>query len=364
MIRVRGQTMSIVKGLMTLLCLALLTLQGCQQEEQKQTFNWRLQSHAVEQANDFIELKKFTENVRIMSSGRLNITLYSGGKDALVIGPNIFSAVSEGTIEMGNGWPNWWSGQHPAWAVMNAGPFDFMNLDASMLFFLGAEGTQLANDLSKPAGVLWRPAWWPGMEFGLLSRTPIHSLSDLKGKKVRIGPGLPSEVLAAASGAYAIPTVPSEIRPALLSGALDAVEWTTTSGAWDLGLQDISRYAIVPAIWQPSVLSDFLINDKAYTALPEDLKLILETAIKAYTLTTTISSKMKDFEALDKFKAEGITLNTWSDEDLAKWKLASDEVYKKYKEENEFSRDFIERKQLFKAKYQNYYLLFGPYDEQ
>ena len=356
--------MPVFKLLTALSVFSLLTLQGCQQDKETQVLNWRLQSHAVEQANDFKELKTFTDNVRIMSNGRLNITLYSGGSDAIIIGPNIFTAVSEGKIEMGNGWPNWWSGQHPAWGVMNAGPFDFMNIDASMLFFLGAEGTQLANELSKPKGVIWRPAWWPGMEFGLLSRTPIHSLDDLKGKKVRIGPGLPSEVLAAASGAYAIPTVPSEIRPALASGALDAVEWTTTSGAWDLRLQDLSPYAIVPAIWQPSVLSDFLINDKAYTQLPEDLKAILETAIKAYTLTTTVSNKIKDFEALDKFKAEGITLNTWSDADLKKWKTVSDKIYLKYKAENDFSRDLIERKQAFKARYQEYYTLFGPYDQR
>lgn len=356
--------MPLIRPLVIGIIFSLFALSGCQREStsELQVVNWRLQSQAVEKANDFKELQKFAENVRVMSAGRFIITPYSGGQDALVIGPDIFTAVSDGRIEMGNGWPNWWSGQHPAWAVMNAGPFDFMNLDASMLFFLGGEGTKLANELSLPKGVRWRPAWWPGMEFGLLSRTPITTLEDLKGKKIRIGPGLPSEVLAAASGAYAIPTIPSEIRPALASGALDAVEWTTTSGAWDLGLQDLSPYAIVPAIWQPSVLSDFLINETAYAQLPEDLKAILETAIKAYTLTTTIENKIKDFEALKKFQEEGVTLNTWSDADLAKWKSASDEVYLKYKTDNEFSRKFIEHKQAFKQEYNDYYRLFGPYD--
>jgi len=335
-------------------------LQGCTNETE--TYEWRLQSHAVSQANDFKELIKFADNIRIMSGDRLIITVYSGGSDAISVGPDIFSAVSDGRIEMGNGWPNWWSGQHPAWAVMNAGPFDFMNLDASMLFFLGAEGTTLANELSMPKGVRWVPAWWPGMEFGLLSKEPIHSLADLKNKKVRIGPGLPSEVLAAASGAFAIPTTPSEIRSALESGALDAVEWTTTSGAWDLGLQDVSPHAIVPAIWQPSVVSDFLINNKAYTQLPNDLKKILDTAIKAYTLTTTINNKIKDFEALNSFRNSGIKLNTWSKEDIAEWKKSSDIIYSKYKSDNEFSRKFIEHKQTFKEYYNDYYKLFGPYE--
>jgi TRAP-type mannitol/chloroaromatic compound transport system substrate-binding protein len=128
-----------------------------------------------------------------------------------------------------------------------------MNIDASMMFFMEGEGSKLANSLSLPQGVMWRPAWWPGMEFGLLSKEPIKGLDDLKMKKVRIGPGLPSEVLSAAAGAFTIPLLPDEIRPALESGVIDAVEWTTSTGAWDLGLNDIGRHAIFPAIWQPSV---------------------------------------------------------------------------------------------------------------
>jgi TRAP-type mannitol/chloroaromatic compound transport system substrate-binding protein len=135
-----------------------------------------------------------------------------------------------------------------------------MNIDASLMYFIAGEGTKLANELANPEGVIWRAAWWPGMEFGLLSKKPISGIADLKEMKVRIGPGLPSEVLAAATGAYAIPLVPNEIKTSLESNSLDAVEWTTVSGAWNLGLNDIATHAIVPAIWQPSVLADFIIN--------------------------------------------------------------------------------------------------------
>lgn len=287
-----------VSAIISLLSLIFL-LTGCVEEKPSQ-FSWVLQSHAGSSSIDYVELVEMTDNIRVMSNGRLNIKPVPAGE--IVGGPNIFDAVSNRTIEMGNGWPNWWSGQHPAWAVMNAGPFDFMNLDASMMFFFAGEGTALANELSSKSGIIWRPAWWPGMEFGLLSKDPIRSLKDLHKKRVRIGPGLPSEVLAEASGAYAIPLVPSEIRPALENNSLDAVEWTTTAGAWNLGLQDISSHAIVPAIWQPSVLADFLINQHAYEELPADLKAILETAIKSYTLTTTMKAKKEDIAALQQFR--------------------------------------------------------------
>jgi len=340
----------------------LVLLLGCDQKGAQDQFQWRLQSQAVESSVDYQGLVEMAKQVKLMSGDRLNIETFPGGKTSIAGGPDIFTAVKNGKVEIGNGWPNWWSAQDPAWAVMNAGPFDLMNIDASMIFFLEGEGTKLANQLSRPEGIIWRAAWWPGMEFGLLSRSPINSLKDLKDKKVRIGPGLPSEVLAEAAQAYTIPLTPEEIRPALENGELDAVEWTTAGGAWDLALNDISPYAIVPAIWQPSVVSDFLINEAAYNALPEDLQAILDSAMKSYTLTTTIKSKMKDIEAFERFKDSSTQVTTWSEEDIKTWRTASDKITGIYRLKNQFTRELIDKKQAFKKRYEDYYDVFGPYD--
>ena len=335
-----------------------LVLQGCQEE--LPVVHWKLQSQATASSIDYKELVKMTENIKTMSGGRFIIKPHPGGE--ITGGPDIFNAVKKGTVEMGTGWPNWWSGQHPAWAVMNAGPFDFMNIDASLFYFLAGDGTKLANELANPQGVVWRAGWWPGMEFGLLSKEPITGIDDLKEKKVRIGPGLPSEVLAATTGAFAIPLVPNEIKSSLESGAIDAVEWTTTAGAWNLGLNDLATNAIVPALWQPSVLADFLINKSAYDALPDDLKAILETAIKSYTLTTTAIAKVEDFKALESFRKNNTNIVRWSDEDIERWRTVSDEVLKRYAAEDEFTKRLIESKRSFKREYQKYYEDFGAYD--
>lgn len=346
------------RGLLLIGSLALL-LCGCNNGSDK-VYRWQLQSQATASSEDFKQLVVMTDNIRVMSGERLNITPLPGG--TVADGPDIYRAVKEGRIAMGNGWPNWWSGQHPAWAVMNAGPFEFMNLDASMMFFLVGEGTRMANELSLPEGVIWRPAWWPGMEFGLLSKHPIEDMDDLATKKIRVGPGLPSELLAAA-GAIAIPLVPQEIRIALEADELDAVEWTTTSGAWDLGLQDIATHAIVPAIWQPAVLSDFLINQQAYAELPLDLQTMLETAIRAYTLITTLQNKQNDIEALKQLQRSGAILKKWSAQDIKRWRVVSDAVTQRYQQSDEFSHRLINAKQVFKKQYLEYYQWFGPYDQ-
>lgn len=347
-----------MKKFIITLAFTAFSLTGCMDKKETVT-RWNLQSHSTESSLEFKELLTFAENVKVMSSGRFIITPLSGGK--ITNGPDIYLAVKDGRAEMGNGWPNWWSGQNPAWAIMNAGPFDFMNLDASMMFFINGKGTEQANKLSKDDGVVWRAAWWPGMEFGLLSKKPIPDLSALKGKKVRIGPGLPSEVLTAASGAYTIPLIPQEIEPALKSGDIDAVEWTTSRGVLDLGIHKTARHAIVPAVWQPSVLSDFLINEEAYTKLPEDLKKILEVAIKAYSLETTLKSKEADMKAFKELKNTGLVVNTWSADDIKQWRKANEKIIKKYKRDS-FSKELIEQKQEFKRRYNEYYKYFKAYE--
>ncbi|MFC0538170.1 TRAP transporter substrate-binding protein DctP [Pelagicoccus mobilis] len=338
---------------------AILGLSGCSSDKAKR-FTWTLQSQATEGSLDFVELERMADEVYSMSGGRLRIQAVPGG--TITNGPDIFSAVAERRVEMGNGWPNWWSEQHPAWAVMNAGPFDFMNLDASMMFFYAGGGVELANELANAEGVIWRPAWWSGMEFGLLSKERISGLDDLQGKRVRIGPGLPGEVFAEAAGARAVPLVPQDIRPSLEQGLLDAVEWTTARGVLDLDLHDISPHAIVPAIWQPSVLADFLINEEAYQELPKDLQAILESAMKSYALTTTLKSKVADFEAMEALLSGGVSIESWSEEDIERWRSANEKILSDYVERDAFMRRLLEEKRAFKRRHADYYEYFESYE--
>ena len=199
------------------------------------------------------------------------------------------------------------------------------------------------------------------MEFGLLSKTPINSLADLKEKKVRIGPGLPSVVLAQASGAYTIPLVAQEIYSALNNDDIDAVEWTTAAGVLDLNIHDIAKHAIVPAVWQPSVLSDFLINQLAYDALGDDLKAVLESAMKAYALETTFKSKQADIAAMQKLIDDGVKVVRWSDKDIGHWAEATDAILQHYKEDP-YTKKLLDQKHEFKARYLEYYKYFKRYD--
>jgi len=337
-----------------LLC-ALLT--ACS-DQSPHRFEWQLQTYALLESHEYAELVKFSEAVDSMSAGRLTIQIRAANSaEAIAHGAAIYRAVSEGRLEMGNGWPSWWSGQHPAWALLE-GPHEFSNFDASMLFFLADRGFALANGLSETQGVLWRPAWWAGMELGLLSPKPIRNIDDLKGLRARIGPGLARDVMSSVSEVNAISLVPEEIAPALQNNDLDVVEWTTPVGALDLGINEHVKYMLVPGLWQQSALSDFLLNKNAYDQLPKDLQAILEHAMRSFALTATARLKRADFKAFAQMRQQGLQVQRWSDDDIKKWRKQTAIVLEDYRRKKPESNEIMDEQHRFQREFSEYHRWF------
>ena len=326
----------------------------------QKVYRWKLQAAAPSVNPDYQALKRFVEKVKIASNGRLIIRPYSAG--AITKGAGMFDGVADGVTEMAMGWTTWYHGKVPGLALVTGGPFHFMNIDAAMMYYFEGEGGKIVNKWTKPFGVMWRPSWFAGMEFGILANFPVNGLDDLKGKKIRMGPGLPADVLIEAAGCYAEPTVPQEIYESLQRGVLDGVEWTTPSGSWPMKFHEVTSHIIAPAVWQPDVMGDFLINEKAYNKLPQDLQQILELAMRDFTLDATLSAKIKDMEALEKFKESGLTVNKWSEKDMSRWKEAAAKVYERYCAKYPTFKELYESSMKFKEKYYNYYDNFKAYE--
>lgn len=329
---------------------------------------WILQSQAPAKNPDYKAIVNFAENIKKMTNGRLTIKTYAGdAKNRLAKGGGLYSSVKYNKVQIAVGWPNWWHNVDSAWNALQSGPYGHMNLDSSMMWFYVGKGTEYANKLSEPDGIIWRPAWWAGMELGLLTKKGINSLADLKNKIVRIGPGIPNETLKKAAPGVKTNTIPSsDIGRAFASGNLHGIEWTVPSATYAMGFHKKegggADHIIVPAVWQPSVLGDFLINKKSFESLSPDIQAILETAMKAFALTTTLEGKVQDMEAMENFEKNGVSISTWSEEDLKTWYKEANNVYEKHKKKSNDFREIYEDKMKFKKKYQNYYKTHGSYE--
>jgi len=329
---------------------------------------WVLQSQAPAVNPDFQAVEEFAKEVKAMTNGRLIITPIAGDSpDRRSKGAGIYSSVKHNQVQMAIGWPNWWHQSNSAWNALQSGPYGFMNIDASMMWYFIGNGTKFANELANKDGIIWHPAWWAGMELGLITQRSIKSLDDLKGKVVRIGPGIPNETLKQAAPGVRTVTIPSaDIQNAFESGRIHGIEWTVPSATIKMKFHHSEKvradHIIAPAVWQPSVLGDFLINQEAFQQLPADIQAILETAMKSFALTTTLRGKVLDMEALQQFRQEGVHISTWSDQDLQSWKQQAELVYGQHKGKSSDFKRFFDDKMSFKKKYDDYYETHGAYD--
>ena len=95
-------------------------------------------------------------------------------------------------------------------------------------------------------------------------------------------PGLGGEVIRRA-GATAVALPGAEIFTSLQTGAIDATEWVGAYNDVAFGLHKAAKYYYYPGWHEPGPGLETMINTDAWAALPDDLKMIVETTCQAIT---------------------------------------------------------------------------------
>ncbi|MDR2878285.1 MAG: TRAP transporter substrate-binding protein [Chromatiales bacterium] len=276
----------------------------------QQRFNWRLVTTWPPNFPIFQEtVRRFADDVKRMSGGRLNIQAFAGGE--LVPALQTFDAVSQGTVEMGHGAAYYWAGKIPAAQFFTAVPFG-MNAQGMNAWLYSGGGLELWREVYAPHGLVPFPMGNTGVQMAGWFRKRIESLADLKGLKMRI-PGLGGKVIARA-GVNPVLLAGSEIYTALERGTVDAAEWVGPFHDLRLGLYRAARHYYYPGWQEPGPVMEMIINKRAWESLPEDLQRIVETAAQASNVLMLAEFETRNIEALEtlktRYKVEVLALPT------------------------------------------------------
>ncbi len=228
-----------------------------------------------------------------MSGGRLKIKVYGSGE--LVPGLGVFDAVSQGTAEMGHGAAYYWGGKAPAAQFFAAVPFGF-NAQSMNSWLYSGGGMQLWEEVYKPFNLKPFAAGNTGVQMGGWFNKEINSMDDFKGLKMRI-PGLGGKVLAKAGG-NAINVAGGEIFTNLERGVIDATEWVGPFHDLKLGFYNAAKYYYSPGWHELGTTLEAMVNLDAWNALPDDLKVIVETATYRSNLWMLSEFEAKNNDAL------------------------------------------------------------------
>jgi TRAP-type mannitol/chloroaromatic compound transport system substrate-binding protein len=285
-------------------------------DDGRKVIKWKMSTTWTPGLANLMEIDKhFAETVNELSAGQLKIKFFEGG--AIVPPYQLLDAVASGTLDAGGDWPGYWAGKNTAFAILGSYPFSLSATDYLVWIYQGG-GLELIHEVYGKFGVVAFPHGVSPPESGIRSNKPINSLNDFKGLKIRMS-GKPQGMLLKDLQASHSVLSGSELYQALEKGVIDATEWATPAGDWDMGLQEVTRYWLIPAGWhQPASTYNVMINKKSWEELPDHLKRIIKIAAEATWGWGFALREYNDLKAAQKFIKHGTKITRLSNKDLEK----------------------------------------------
>ncbi len=151
-------------------------------------------------------------------------------------------------------------------------------------------------------------------------------------------PGLGGEVLARAGGTpVSLPG--GELFTSLQSGAIDATEWVGPYNDLAFGLYKAAKYYYYPGWHEPGTTLECIVNQKAFDALPDDLKQIVTSAAAVANQEILTEYVARNNQALQTLVNEHhVDVRKLPDEVLLRLRDLSDEVVAEIAQKDELSQ--------------------------
>ena len=276
----------------------------------------------------------FSEWVKKMSGGRLDIKVYGGGE--LIPSLESFDAVSNGAIEMGSGAAYYWAGKIPSGQFFSSVPFG-MNSKQMNSWIISGGGYKLYREIYEPFNLIPFVGGNTSMQMGGWFNKVINSFDDLKGLKMRI-PGFGGKVLSKAGGT-AVTVAGGEIYTNLERGVIDATEWIGPYHDYKMGFYQIAKYYYTPGWHETGAILEFFINKDRFEELPADLQSIVRHAAARIN-----HWMLSEFEAKNAYylklmvNEHGVQLRQFPKEVLESFKVHTKEAIQELVDSDPFSK--------------------------
>ncbi len=278
-----------------------------------------------------------------MSGGRLQIRIDSSNKHKAPFG--IFDMVKGGQYDMGHTASYYYKGKIPNTMYFTTVPFGMTTPEQYAWFYHGG-GMELMEKVYGPHGLLSFPGGNTGNQMGGWFRKEITSVEDLQGLKMRT-PGFAGEVMSEI-GVAVTNIAPGELFTSLERGTIDALEWVGPALDLPMGFHSIANYYY--SGWQePSAEVQFLINQKTWQSLPDDLQEILRVAMRTAAYDMYTQSTHLNAAAWDKMKEEypNVTHKTFPPEVIDALRDATMKLLAQEAEKDPLTREIIASQQEY-----------------
>ncbi|MGY3718074.1 TRAP transporter substrate-binding protein DctP [Sutcliffiella cohnii] len=248
--------------------------------------------------------KKWAEDVKKASGGRLEIEIYAAGE--LMGGGEVLDAANMNTIDAYHAATNMWIGKMPAAPFFTTIPM-LMEEGLRLGWIYEGGGLELWQKMYDEEGLNIQvvPLGFTGPETLAWSNKEMASLEDWEGVKYRTA-GWWAEILRE-RGVSVTSTPAGEVYTGLERGVIDAAEFATPNIDRDLGFDEVSKFYTGPGMHQPTTMYYLGINKDSWNKLPDDLKEIVMLTAQSTTLWSYTKDQHLSMEANSYFIEKGIT---------------------------------------------------------
>lgn len=256
---------------------------------------------------------RFSKDIERMSAGRFEVKFFEPG--ALVPALECFDPVAKGSIEACWTTPGYDTGKYPALAFFTTVPFGPSFGEFLAWKWFGG-GNQLRDEIYAQHGMVAFDCFCIGPETSGWFRNEVKSLDDLKGLKMRFF-GLGAKVMQKLGVSTQL-LAGADIFPALERGVIDATEFSMPMMDIKLGFHQIAKFNYFPGWHQLVSCSHILMNKKAFDALPDQYKAMIEVAAGRQVAYTYAETEAMQFGIMAEMRDKhGVQVKRWSDAELA-----------------------------------------------
>jgi TRAP-type C4-dicarboxylate transport system substrate-binding protein len=158
-------------------------------------------------------------------------------------------------------------------------------------------------------------SWSSGTDYQLISRKPVHKLSDMKGMRIKTIADLTSVLASLGVEGFNMPT--PEVYLNLQKGVVDGT-LTPYEGFKSLKLGEVAKYVTEMNIYRPHS-GGKVVNLNTWNKLPKDIQKVFENNIEWWGLETDKAFIQADLDGKEIAKKLGVEFIKLSKEDMEKF---------------------------------------------
>ncbi|WP_306130372.1 TRAP transporter substrate-binding protein [Roseovarius sp. MMSF_3350] len=305
---------------------------------------WSMQTYASTGMSEYNTLvTNFAQKVEKASGGRMSIRVFPAGQ--VVSSAEVPEAVRAGALDLGSTFMLYYASKEPAFQGVNEWPAGLERQQALDWFYSGG-GKELLRPVAERHNLYYLGVTTLLGE-NIWSNKKIVGLSDLNGLKIRSS-GLTAESLAKL-GASPVNISSEDIYTAMQRGTIDAFEFVSTPVHFGFGLHEVTEFVVYPKFTKGGS-SDWIVNLDSWNALPDDLKVIVDHALRSASQEFFVQSRLDESKIEQELRDAGIEFVTWPDGDLENFqKIRYEVVREKYSPASEEFRRIQESRMNFLA---------------